>query len=69
MANQDKYSNRLIEIRKKIGWSRQMLADFSGVAKSTIQSFENGSNDINIYYMLLIAEALGVDIEEIVKLK
>lgn len=57
--------NRLAEIRKEQGITQQQLADMIGMSRRYISSIEKNVSGISVTYALLIAHALGKEIEEI----
>lgn len=60
--------NRLQDKRKAAGLSQSELAKKSGINIRLIQHYEQGTKDINkaqVVTVLQLADALGVDIREI----
>lgn len=45
-------------LRKSKGWSQQQLADYAGISRPTLSSFENGRGDIGTRKLLLILDRL-----------
>ena len=60
----------LKKLREKKGLSQSQLARASGVNVRMIQHYEQGFKDIrkaNVMTVIALADALGVDVKEIVK--
>jgi len=57
--------NRLEEIRKKMGWSQEELADRLEVSRQTIGSLENGRYNPSIQLAFKIARLFKMGIEDI----
>ena len=57
--------NRVYELRIKKGWSLKQLSIKSGVAKSTIDNFENGKTIPSAKTIICLAKALNVNVEEL----
>jgi transcriptional regulator with XRE-family HTH domain len=55
---------RIGELRKRLGWTQEQLAERSTVAVRTIQRLESGS-DASMETLALIAEALGVPVADL----
>ncbi len=52
--------------REYRGLTQQMLADTTGLSKTTISEIETGRKDGSIKSMSAIAEALGVDVDDLI---
>ena len=52
---------RVREHRKAHGWSQEVLAELSGVARLYISQIETGSRNLSVIYLLLLAKALDVE--------
>lgn len=60
---------RLKEIREETGWTQKQVAEFAGVSPRLLQEYEQERKDIGkaqARTALAIADALGVDIREII---
>ena len=58
---------KIKELRENKGISQYKLAELTGINRSTINRYENGSiQKISFDNLLKICEALGVDIKEII---
>ncbi|MGC4047700.1 MAG: substrate-binding domain-containing protein [Armatimonas sp.] len=57
--------NRLKEIRTRLGYSQQELAQAAGVARQTIGGIEAGTYSVSMVVALRIARALGCRVEEL----
>lgn len=59
--------DRIRELRMERGFSQEELALRSGFSKSYIQKFEEGQREIKSSQMSQLAEALSIDITEIIR--
>ena len=58
---------KIREVRENKGMSQYRLAEITGINRSTINRYENGSiQKISFDNLLKICEALGIDIKEII---
>lgn len=57
--------NRLKEVRTRLGYSQQELAQAAGVARQTIGGIEAGTYSVSMAVALRIARALGCRVEEL----
>ena len=58
---------KIKELRERKGISQYRLAELTGINRSTINRYENGSiQKISFDNLLKICEALGVNIKEII---
>ena len=58
---------KIKELRESKGISQYRLAELTGINRSTINRYENGSiQKISFDNLFKICEALGVDIKEII---
>lgn len=60
------FAKNLKRIRKEKGLSQQKLANLLGMERSSISLYENGKRDPNFTFLIQIATALDVDINELV---
>lgn len=51
---------RIIELRKKKGWSQEKLALESGLARSYVGGIERGKRNLALLNIYKLAETLGV---------
>lgn len=56
---------RVREHRKVHGWSQEVLAERSGVARLYISQIETGSRNLSVIYLLLLAKALDVEASQL----
>ena len=57
---------QLKELRKKSGWSQQMLAEKAGLSYNVITKIEQGaSKNPNIQTMIKLADAFQISIDEL----
>jgi len=60
-------AKRLKELRKKVGWSQQKLAEKAGLSYNTITKIEQGAaTKPTIQTMIKIADAFQISIDELV---
>ena len=57
--------NKVNEMRKRLGWSQDMLSQVSGVPASTISEIENGKRTPGVDIALMLARAMGVSVEDL----
>jgi transcriptional regulator with XRE-family HTH domain len=60
---------RIREVRVKVGLSQQRLADLCQLELSQINRIELGKVNTSVSQLFLIAENLGVQVEELLKFK
>lgn len=58
-------ATRLIEARHECGATQTMLADAAGVHVATIRRIENGSNQPSVSTLARLAEALTLDVKDL----
>lgn len=58
---------RILLARLAIGMSQEHLGDLVGVERRTIQRYEAGARDPRFTDLLLIADALGVPLADLVR--
>ena len=56
-----RFGLKLIEVRKKRGWSQERLALESGLARSYLGGVERGQRNIALLNIFKLAESLGVE--------
>ena len=54
------------ECREAKGWSRQQLANAADIHRHTVDNIEAGLHAPSIYTVMLLADALGVSLDEYV---
>ena len=54
------FGKRLAELRKKLGWSQEGLANESGIARSYLGEVERGKRNIALINICKLANTLGV---------
>jgi transcriptional regulator with XRE-family HTH domain len=59
--------NRIKELRQAKEWSQQMLADHAQIERAHLTRLEEGKKEAGLRVLGRIADALGVEIEELVK--
>lgn len=59
------FGERLIQLRKKRGWSQERLSLESGVARSYLGGVERGKRNIALLNICRLAESLSVTPDEL----
>ena len=59
------YGKNIREARKKAGLTQKDLADFSGVAKITIQQYEAGKRQPRLEQLMKLADTMEINIDEL----
>ena len=60
-------SKKIKELRRKVGWSQQKLAEKSSLSYNTITKVEQGAaKQPTIQTMIKIADAFGISLDELV---
>lgn len=54
------FGQRLVELRKRLGWSQEKLALESGLARSYLGGVERGRRNIALVNIYKLAETLNV---------
>lgn len=60
---------RLTVLRKKKGWSQEVLALESGLARSYVGGVERGQRNISLINICKLAETLGLEPAELLKFR
>ena len=58
---------KIRKLRRAKGWSQQLLADHSNLERAHLSRLELGRREAGLRALERIAEALGVEIEELVR--
>ena len=58
-------AEKIMELRKKNGWSQEELAEKMGVARRTVSRWETGANMPDMDILIDISDFYGVDLREI----
>lgn len=61
------FGNRLVQLRKIHGWSQEVLAWESDIARSYIGGVERGQRNISLVNICKLANTLGVQPSELLK--
>ncbi len=61
------FGERLVELRKVLGWSQERLALECGLARSYVGGIERGQRNISLINICILAEALAVHPSEMLK--
>ncbi|MFD9930122.1 helix-turn-helix transcriptional regulator [[Kitasatospora] papulosa] len=67
IARRRTLGQRLATARRNAGLSQEQLGDLVGVERRTIQRYEGGSRDPRFTDLLLIADAIGVPLSDLVR--
>ncbi|MET7759722.1 helix-turn-helix transcriptional regulator [Streptomyces sp. NPDC005389] len=59
--------DRMRELRTEAGLSQDQLADLIGMERRSVQRYESGERDPRYTELLLIADAFGVPVAELVR--
>lgn len=57
-------AKRIKEIREKIGFTQNKLAEWSGVSQSHLRRVELGDADITVGHLRMLCDAMGVSLYE-----
>ena len=61
------FDKRLKQLRKKVGWSQQKLAEQAGLSYNVITKIEQGAaKNPNIRTMIKLADAFKISLDELV---
>jgi len=61
------YEKKIKQLRKKVGWSQQKLAEKAGLSYNVITKIEQGvAKNPNIKTMIKLAEAFQISLDELV---
>jgi putative transcriptional regulator len=64
-----KLKNKMVEFRKKFGYSQDKLAEKLGVSRQTVISIEKGKYNPSLPLAMIIAEIFKTNVENIFKLE
>jgi transcriptional regulator with XRE-family HTH domain len=67
LARRRELGLRLAAARRKAGLSQEQLGDRVGVERRTVQRYESGERDPRFTDLLLLADALGVPLADLVR--
>ena len=56
---------RIRDLRDIAGWTAQQMAEKTGISLEAYQAYETGTRDFSFSHLFNIAEALGVDISDL----
>jgi len=60
---------RLVELRKRLGWSQERLSFESGLARSYVSGIERGQRNLALTNICKLAETLGVEPSEMLNFR
>jgi len=58
---------RVREVREKRGWTQEKLAEKTGLSKGFLSDVENGNSDISSENLLKVADALGANLDYLLR--
>ncbi len=59
-----KVGERIKELREKIGFTQNKLAEWAGVSQTHLRRIELGEADVTVGYLQMICDALGVTLKD-----
>ena len=59
--------DRVREVRDKRGWTQEKLAEKTGLSKGFLSDVENGNSDISSENLLKVADALGANLDYLLR--
>lgn len=67
------YNSRIVghvirDLRRKKGWSQEVLSGLAGMARSHLSEIENGTKSANAETLWRISEALGIRMSEMIRM-
>lgn len=66
IAQRRKLGENIARHRKEAGFSQDQLADKIGMERRSIQRYERGERDPTYSHLVLIADALGIEVTHLV---
>ena len=61
------FSDKLIALRKKAGWSQEELAERLNVSRQSVSKWESGASDPSTANLIALAKLFGTTPEELLK--
>ncbi len=58
-------ADKIIDLRKKNGWSQEELAEKLGVSRQAVSKWENGTSDPSTSNLCALAKLYGIPVEEL----
>lgn len=59
-----KVGERIKQLREKIGFTQNKLAEWAGVSQTHLRRIELGEADVTVGYLQMICDALGVTLRD-----
>lgn len=59
-----KVGQRIKELREKMGFTQNKLAEWAGVSQTHLRRIELGEADVTVGYLQMICDALGVTLRD-----
>ncbi len=56
------------DLRRKRGWSQEVLSGLAGIARSHLSEIETGDKNANVDTLWRVADALGVRMSELMRM-
>ena len=60
-------ADKIIELRKKNGWSQEELAEMLGVSRQSVSKWEGAQSVPDMNRILKLSEVFGVSTDELLK--
>ena len=60
-------ADKIIDLRKKAGWSQDELASKLNVTRQSVSKWENGSNDPNTSNLIALSKLYKISPEELLE--
>ena len=68
MPYNSQITGRIIrDLRRRKGWSQEVLSGLAGIARSHLSEIETGEKNANVDTLWRIAEALGIRMSELMR--
>ena len=60
-------ADKIMELRKRSGWSQEDLAGRLGVSRQAVSKWENGTSEPNTSNLMALARLYGIPAEDLLK--
>ena len=60
-------ADKIMEERKKNGWSQEELASKLGVSRQAVSKWESGASDLSTTHLIVLSKLFGASTEELLK--
>ena len=69
MPYNSRITGRIIrDLRRKRGWSQEVLSGLAGIARSHLSEIETGDKNANVDTLWRVADALGIRMSELMRM-